>query len=890
MAKGLKKALIAVGALLVVITGLMVAIPFLFKDTIKTAVVKIVNQQVNATVDIGGFGLSLFKNFPHATLSLYDATVAGVGDFEKDTLLQAKAASLTINLYSLFKGNYEVSSIYLDRVSVMAKVAANGKANWDIVKETATAGEAEGDTPFHLSLDKITVNDCNITYLDDASKIKAALTKWNGHLSGDFSASQTTLRTGSTIDEVTVEMDGIPWLNKVKAMANAQISAAFDQMKFTFTHSQLQLNELKASIEGSFAMPDDDSMDFDLKLNAPGTQFKDLLSLIPAMYTADFKDVKTSGTASLDGYVKGTMKGENYPAFDMKISVGNAMFQYPSLPKPVDNINLHIALQSKGGSLDNTVTDISKFSFTLGGNPFTGYLHVTTPTTDPRLEMYANGTIDLGMIKEVYPLETGTELNGKIEANLNLATRMSDIEKERYENVSASGTLSVSDIVYKSKEMQDVLVQEASLEFTPRYVNLASLRINIGKNDLSATGRLENFIAYMLKDQTIKGELNIQSTYLNANDFLGDAAADAAPSETVSPGDSTATASPSHFVIPKNVDFALNASLKEIVYDQITISGMDGNMSVRNGILKLNDVSAKALGGTCKVNGSYDTSDPENPKVSFGLNLSKVSFAETFKSVESVRKFAPVFENLLGSYSMNLNFNTSLGQSILQTLAHLTGNGALQTNDVKVENVAAMNALSAALKTDALKSFSAKDLNLPFTISDGKIDTKPFSLNIGNGGTLKLEGSTGLDQSINYKGIVTLPKIMANDYIKDLPITIGGTFTSPKIGVDLKSIAKEAATTMVEEAIGKLTGSEEAVDLSEEKAKQIEKLRQEADDAAKKLVAEAQKQADNLVEKAGNNFIAKTAAQAAGKKLVEEAQKQAERLRNEAEKQIEKLE
>jgi uncharacterized protein involved in outer membrane biogenesis len=889
MAKSLKKALIAVGALLVVIIGLMVCIPFLFKDTIKTAVVKIVNQQVNATVDIGDFGLSLFKNFPNATLSLYDVTVAGVADFEKDTLLQAKAASLTINLYSLFEGNYEVSSINLDQVGINAKVAASGKANWDIVKESAPAtDEAESDTPFHLSLNKITVKDCNITYQDDASKIKAVLAKWNGNLSGDFSASQTTLRTGSTINEITVVTDGIPWLNKVKAMANAEISADLDQMKFTFTHSQLQLNDLKASIEGSFAMPDDDSMDFDLKLNAPGTQFKDVLSLIPAMYTADFKDVKTSGTASLDGYIKGTMKGENYPAFDIKISVGNAMFQYPSLPKPVDNINLHIALQSKGGSLNNTVVDISKFSFTLGGNPFTGNLHVTTPMTDPNLKMYANGTIDLGIIKEVYPLETGTELNGKIEADLNLATRMSDIEKEQYENISASGTLRVNDMVYKSNEMQDVLIHQAGLEFTPRYANLASLRINIGKNDLSATGRLENFIAYMLKDQTIKGQLNIQSTYLNANDFLSDA--ETAPSETTSPDDSTATASPGHFIIPKNVDFALSASLKEIVYDKITISDIDGNMSVRNGILKLNDVSAKALGGTCKVNGSYDTSDPEKPKVNFGLNLSKVSFAETFKSVESIQKFAPVFENLIGSYSMNLNFNTSLGESILQTLAHLTGNGALQTNDVKVENVTAMNALSSALKTDVLKSFSAKDLNLPFTISNGKIDTKPFSLNIGNGGTLKLEGSTGLDQSINYKGIVTLPKIMANDYIKNVPITIGGTFTNPKIGIDLKSIAKETATTIVEETIGKLTGSEEAVDLSEEKAKQIEKLRQEADNAAKKLVAEAQKQADNLVEKAGNNFIAKTAAQAAGKKLVEEAQKQGELLRNKAEKQIEKLE
>ncbi|MDH6304323.1 uncharacterized protein involved in outer membrane biogenesis [Parabacteroides sp. PF5-5] len=888
MTKGLKKALLAVGAVLALIIVLMVAIPFLFKDKIKTAVLDVVNEQLNAKVEIGDFGLNLFSNFPHATVSLYDAVISGTGAFEADTLLQAKSANVTIDLFSLFGDKYDISSINLDNIRLHAKVLADGQANWDIMKEdsSAQAEEPETESAFNLSLKKVAIKNSDVIYEDNTSKMKAILSKWNGNISGDFSAAETTLQIGSSIDEVSFVMDNIPYLNKVVIKADAGINADLENMKFTFAESHLQLNELKASVEGSFAMPDDESMDFDLKLNAPNTQFKEILSLIPAMYTADFKDIKTSGVASLDGYVKGTMKGESYPAFDMKVIVSNAMFQYPSLPKAVDNINLNIALQSKGGSLNNTVVDMSKFSFALGGNPFNGNLRVTTPMSDPNIKMHANGIIDLGMIKDVYPLETGTELNGKITADLTLATRMSDIEKERYEDVSASGTLNVNDMIYKSTEMPDVLIQKAGLEFTPRYVNLNSLDINIGKNDLSANGRLENFIAYVLKDQTIKGNLNIKSNYLNANDFLGES--DTTETETAA-ADSTATASDS-FIIPKNIDFALNASLKEIKYDKLTISNMAGSMSVKDGILKLNDVAANTLGGSCKVSGSYDTSNPEKPKVDFALNLSKVSFAETFKSVESIQKFAPIFESLLGSYSMNLNINTSLGESILQTLANLTGNGALQTSEVKVENVAALTALSSALKTDALNSFSAKDLNLPFSINEGKINTKPFSLNIGNGGALLLEGSTGLDQSINYKGTVTLPKALANNFIKDVPITIGGTFTSPKIGLDAKAIASEAVSSVAGEALGKITGSEEPVDLSEEKAKQIEKLRAEADNAATKLVEEAEKQAKALEEKAGSNPIAKAAAKAAGNKLVEEAKKQGEKLRNEAEEQTKKLE
>lgn len=880
----MKKALTIVGVVVVVLIVAMIAIPFLFKDKIKTAVLNAANEKLNATVDIKDFGLNLFSNFPNATLSLNEASVVGVGDFQKDTLLSAKSASVTIDLMSLFGSEYNISKINLDRASIYTKVLEDGRANWDIMKVDSTASAStESESAFKLNLKKITVNDCSFVYQNDSTKMKVTLNKWNGDLHGDFSASETTLNTNSTIGEVTFVMDGIPYLNKIQGVADATINANLDKMQFSFKESNLQLNDLKASIDGTFAMvgKDYEDMEFDLKLNAPDTQFKDILSLVPAMYTVDFKDVKTSGTAKLEAYIKGLMHGDSYPAFDVKIMVNDAMFQYPSLPKAVNNINVAMAINSKGGSLDNMIIDVSKFSFNLGGNPFSGSLNVSTPMSDPNLKAQANGTIDLGMIKDVYPLEKGTALNGKMTANLNVAARMSAIEKEQYENVSAAGSLKLSNMTYKSQDMQDVVVNDAGLEFSPRYVNLSSLNLKIGKNDLSATGRLENFIAYALKDQTLKGQLNIKSNYLNANDFIS--------SETAGT-EETASSTTEDIIIPKNIDFVLNAALNQIVYGKMNITNMVGNMTVKNGVLTLNNVGANALGGSCKVSGTYDTSSPKTPKVNFDLALSKVSFAETFKSVESVQKFAPIFEKLGGTYSMNFKFNTSLGETIMQTLAGLTGSGALQTNDVKIEGVEALTALSSSLKTDALKSFSTKDLNLPFTINNGKLNAKPFNVNFGNGGVMKLEGATGLDQSIDYKGTVTLPKSLANHYVSSVPITIGGTFTSPKIGIDTKALVAGAASSAVNELLGGEKGADVSAKASEEKAKQIERIRSEADATATKLVTEAEKQSQALEEKAGSNPLAKAAAKAAGKKLVEEAKKQGQNLRDKAEEQIKKVE
>ncbi|MFR9166529.1 MAG: AsmA-like C-terminal region-containing protein [Dysgonomonas sp.] len=879
----MKKALKIVGIIIGVILILMIITPFLFKGKIKDAVIKTANKQLNAELAVGDFGLNLFSNFPNATLSLNDMSISGTGDFKGDTLLKAKSASATVNLISLLKGNYEISKIDIDNADVYAKILTDGRANWDITKEDTTATTEE--TPFKLSLQKVTVKNSNVTYEDQSSDMKAVLRGWNGNLSGDLTADVTTLKTQSTIDEVSFIMTGIPYLSKVKGIADATLNADLKNMKYTFEKSNIQLNEIKASIDGSIAMPNETDIDFDLKLNTPDTQFKDILSILPSMYTDDFKNIKTSGTASLDAYVKGVMNETTYPAFNLKLLVHDAMFQYPSLPKSVNNINVDILVDSKGGSLDNTVIDISKFTFTMGGNPFSAKLNIKTPISDPDLTAYLNGKIDLGMIKEVYPLEKGTELNGKLSADLNIATRMSYVEKEQYDKVTASGILKVNDMIYKSEGMQDVNISDITLDFSPKYVNLTSLNLKIGQNDLSATGRLENFIAYALKDQTLKGQLNLKSNYLNVNDFVGD---DSQNVDTTSVG---------VFVVPKNIDFTLNAALNKVLYEKVTMTNVNGSISVRNGIISLNNVTANALGGTAKVTGSYNTADnPQKPKVDFALNVNKASFAETFKSVEAIQKFAPIFDKISGNYSMNLKFNTTLGESLLQILGALTGDGLIQTDEVKIEGVEALDKLSTALNLNktgtSLKSFTTKDLNIPFKIENGQVITKPFNINVGNGGKLSLEGTTSLDESINYKGTVTLPKSMSNNYINNVGLTISGTFSNPKIGVDTKALAGNAVDALSNQVLGgTVDEKKQELDnkISEERAKQAQRVRDEAKQASDKLVKTAEEQGQKLVD-AAKNPLGKAAAQAAAKKLVDEAKVQGQKLVDQAEIQAKKIE
>jgi hypothetical protein len=877
----MKKILKIAGFTLLIILLVLIILPFVMKDKILEMAKNEMNKTMNAQINFERLGLNFFRSFPNASVSLDNFCITGVNEFEGDTLLFTPNLSATINLKSLWgDSGLEVVKLSADKAKVHAIVLENGKTNWNIMKPE---DEQEIDTVqsnFKLLLRKVSVNQADIYYDDRESKMNAALNGLNFNLSGDMTANETDIRTDFTIPAFTFLLNQVPYLSNAKAKANMEIKADLKNWKFTLSKNTLQLNEIKANLEGWVAWPEDGSIEMDLKLNAPSTQFKDILSMIPAIYAKDFKNLKTSGEATLEASVKGVMKDDLLPAFDAQLNVSNAFFQYPGMPKSVSNIQANVRAYSEGGSMNNTIVDIPKFHFDMGGNPFDLKLHLRTPVSDPNINLSATGKLNLSMIKEVYPLEN-MELSGNLNANLQLKTLLSSIEKEQYDKVQASGTLNIKDMLIKSKSKNNIEVKNAQLAFSPRYVDLSAFSAQIGKNDLEANGKLENFIPYFMKNETLKGNLNVASNYLNLNDFMTD-----------SPTDSSSVGM---IEIPKNLNFNLNGNFKRVIFDNLDMSNVSGQIIIKEGKAEMKNVSLTALGGNLNVNGYYDTGkNPKQPEVALDLDIKNASFSQTFSTFVTIQKLAPIFENMLGNYSTRFKMNSALGDNFMPLLNSFTASGLLQSTNVEISRVSVLDGLASALKNESLKELKVKDLKLPFAINDGRVTTKPFDLNFG-GGSMNLSGSTGLDQTIDYAAKMNLPDKLANNYLKNVNVKIGGTFTNPKFNIDTKEIADQLLDKLTSSILGKENQGSLKEQLNDQIDKQTENLRKQAKEAGDKLIAEAEKQGQNLIDEANktSNALAKIAAvkaaEAGAKKLKEEAQKKADQLNEEAEKQIQTL-
>ena len=877
MNKGLKKGLKITGVTVAVILVFMLVLPFVFKDKVITIVKKEANEMLNAKLDFESLDISLFSHFPSASIELNGLTLSGIDDFENDTLVSAESIDVAVNVMSLFSDKgFDVNYVVLDKPSIKAVKLADGRVNWDIMKpdtadvEEEKTVEVEGESSFRLKLKNFKIADATIVYVDDSTHMQFYTDKLNLKLSGDMSADMTDIDSKLSCKDIYFAMGGISYLKQAEAGAKLTVSADLKNNKFILKENTLSLNAIVLNLDGWVALLDDGAMDMDLKINTSEINFKEILSLIPAIYQNNFDKLRTTGNMSLTAFAKGRMAGENMPQFGLTLGVKDATLNYEGMPASVDGINIGASVSNPGGSLDKTIIDLSEFRLSMAGNPFKAALYASTPISDLNFKATADGTVHLGKIKDIYPLGDSITLSGIVTADLQFAGRMSDIEKENYQNIRGEGTLTVADMDLTMKGLPAVAVKKAQASVSAKAMSLSQLDVKVGKSDIQAHGSLSNYLAYVLKNETIKGSLTVTSSLLDLNELMSDS--ETSGEETVEADTTTLSV----IEVPKNIDMTLSADFKKILCQKMELDNVTGKLIVADGAVRMTPLSLNAFGGAMVANGIYSTAESVvRPMVNFDLDIQKASFEKTFEQLDMIQKIVPIFAKTGGTYSVKVDLKSALDSQMSPDLSSLTADGVIQSNDIQLQNIEVFSQLATLLKNDKLKNIEAKDLKISFTIKDGKVKTSPFDMKLGNI-TMNLSGVTGLDQTIDYRAKINIPGAGA---LSNVSATIGGTFSKPSIKLNTDEVVKNAVTNVIaSEVLGV-----DAEDIEAQKAA----IRKQAEEAGNKLIATAKSESEKLISKASNP-LAKVAAQAAGKKLVEEAEKQAQKLKNEAEKLIEK--
>lgn len=555
---------------------------------------------------------------------------------------------------------------------------------------------------------------------------------------------------------------------------------------------------------------------------------------------------------------------KRFPVLNALVHLKDGYAKTKDFPEAIEAINVNLKASNPDGNLSSTVVDVEKMGFRLSGEPFDIIAHVKN-LDDIDYNVAAKGRIDLEKMTRIFPIE-GMTLAGKINADLKTSGKMSDVSAKRFEKLPTSGTMDLQHFMYSSKDLsQPVHIGSAKMVFNSKEMKLEDLKMKIGQSDFALNGSVSNYLAYILRNETLKGNLTMGSTLVNTTELMG------------LMGEEKPTAKPEEekpmevVALPKNIDFTFSTSLGKVLYDNMVMEQLKGSIYLKDGILNVKGLNFQTMEGTMKMDGSYNPTQISAPKFSFDMDMKNVSIPKAYETFNTLRTLAPAAKNLNGKFSTVFKIKGEMDKEMKPNLPTVNGGGVVTLNDAQLTDLKLMAGINQLAKTNLPTQTKVQNLAIKTTIVNGRVNFEPFNLNLGSQ-IVSIGGSNGLDGTVDYRIKTAVPSGAAGSAVagalssltgkaisspKEIKFEIGATgpATSPKyriVNVDAgsaKGEAKAAITDKIKEAKAEVETKARA---------EADRLKKEAEEKAKaeqdRLKKEAEQKAKDELDKLKKKF------------------------------------
>lgn len=803
----MKKALKIIGITLLIIIALLVAIPFAFQGQIKDMVKRFINQNLNARVEFSDVNLSFIRSFPQAHVKVTDLVIINFEPFKDETFATAKNIAFTMSVKELFKSADEdpivVNTITIDEALLTLKTDKLGNNNYDITKETENQTASTSGSSFAFDIEDYQINNSAFSYIDEGAAIVIHVTELNHEGHGTFSAETSELDTKSEAN-VSISLDSTNYLNSNPVKLDALIDLDLNNQKYTFKENKGFINDLPLEFQG-FVQQVENGQQMDIAFENPESDFKNFLAVIPKAYSKNIENVQTTGDFKVKGMVKGLSSDETIPNLDISITSNNASFKYPDLPKRVSNISIDTRIKNETGKTDDTYIDIKTLNFKIDEDVFKSSATLKNITKNMLVNANIDGVLNLGNITKVYPVELENTLTGILKGKINTTFDMKAIETNAYERIKNNGSASISDFVFSSEDIVNPIhISQADMTFNPGTVALKSFKAKTGDSDLNATGTINNLLGFLLSDNTLKGNFNVNSNLFKVSDFM---------SEDEASAENKTTSDTESLKIPAFLDCTINANAQTVLYDNLNLKNVTGTLLIKDQKAALQNMTSSIFDGKLSINGDVSTK-AETPTFNLKLGANDFDIAQSFKGMDLLQNLAPIAKLLQGKLNTSLNLSGTLDKEFSPVLSSVSGDALAELLTTKINTKdGLLSKLESSLNFIDFEKLDLKDVKTKLEFADGKVAVKPFDFKYKDI-EVEVSGAHGFDKTLNYNAVFNVPaKYLGSEVnrligkINDaevnnitIPVTanITGVFTNPTVKTDLTSGVKNLTNQLIE--------------------------------------------------------------------------------------------
>ena len=510
----------------------------------------------------------------------------------------------------------------------------------------------------------------------------------------------------------------------------------------------------------------------------------DLEKLNKALGVTNFE---VKGKLAGEGNLKGKYDPKNkiLPITNANINLKSGYVKTEYYPNPITNINIVTTIKNEKGTFSDLKVTLKPAEFTFEGKPV--FVEAQLDNFDNlSYDIKANGTLDISKIYKVFS-QKGLDVDGFVKADLVLKGNQRDAEKGNYSKLHNKGTLELRNILITTEYLpKKFLIKEGKFKINQDKMSFQNFIATYGQSDFRMNGYLQNVFNFATtKTGVLRGSFTLNSTYINADEFMSKTEVVASNSTTTQNTETKTTPSKVEtgvIMIPTNLDLRFQANSNKVNFNDLSLLNAKGSMIMKKGVLTMQNTGFNLIGCDVNMNAKYYASTSKKAQFEYDIKANDFDIKKAYNEIKIFRELASAAEKAQGTISLEYKLKGRLNANMNPVYPSLVGNGVISVKDIKIHGMKMFSTVANTTNHDKMKNPELSKVEIKSSIKNNIITLERFKFKFA-GFRPRIEGTTSLDGKLNLKMRLGLPPFG----IFGIPMTITGTADNPKVKVGKQS-------------------------------------------------------------------------------------------------------
>ena len=298
---------------------------------------------------------------------------------------------------------------------------------------------------------------------------------------------------------------------------------------------------------------------------------------------------------------------------------------------------------------------------------------------------------------------------------------------------------------------EPVYIPSIEFAYSNKAMNIANSRIELGNSDLNIKGNVRHIGGWFRHKKILEGELDIVSDHCDANQLMAWFSADeetsqesgAESQESKAESQEELTSTPEQntpdstkelepFMVPLDVDLALNTNLKEVeIFNQVA-KDLKGGIFMQEGNLILDEVGFVCRAAKLQLTAMYRSPRRNHLYLGMDYHMIDVDIDELLTMIPNLEEMVPMLSSFKGAAEFHLAAETYLNSQYQPKMSTLRGAASLTGKDLVVLDGETFDKISKLLLFSKKTENKIDSINAELTIYKNQIDVYPLCVQMDN--------------------------------------------------------------------------------------------------------------------------------------------------------------